>query len=255
MHTQKIDERVDLTGKTAIVAGGATRIGQAVAIALADYGAAVMIADDNLEAAYETVDSIAARGGVAQAFQVNFSNPQDADKLTDAAIKCFGSVDILVNTASAFSAFPSLPEIATLWHGTSKASLKGMWSYCQAAAEEMIEGGRGGQIVTILSPEVLQSSPGFANGIAGMSKKLADDLAPHAITLNLSASSLVFTPSAKMQAVSEIQAARGGDEHLARETTPPAAQPAGTADDLATIVLFLVSPAGAKVTGNLVTVG
>lgn len=255
MHTQKIDERVDLTGKTAIVAGGATRVGQAVAIALADYGAAVMIADDNLEAAYETVDCIAAKDGLAQAFQVDFSNPQDAEKLTDATIKCFGRVDILINTASAFSDLPALPEVTTLWQGTSKRSLKGMWAYCRAAAEEMMESGRGGQIVTILSPEVLQNNPGFANGITVLSKKLADELAPHGITLNLIASSLVYTPSAKMQAVGQIQTARGGDGNLSQETTPPAMHPAGTADDVATVVLFLVSPAGREVTGNLVTIG
>ncbi len=255
MHTQKIDERVDLTGKTAIVAGGATRIGQAVAIALAEYGAAVMIADDNLEAAYETVDLIAAKDGIAQAFHVDFTNSQDAEKLTDATVKCFGSVDILVNTATAFSTFPSLPDVTSLWNGTSKSSVKGMWAYCRAAAEEMMEGGRGGQIVTILSPEVLQSNPGFASGITVLSKTLANELAPHGITLNLIATSLVFTPRTLMQPANEMQAARGGNENLSREITSPPVQPAATADDLATVVLFLVSPAGKQVTGNLVTVG
>ncbi len=118
-----------------------------------------------------------------------------------------------------------------------------------------MEGGRGGQIVTILSPEVLQASPGFASGITVLSKKLADELAPHGITLNLITSSLVYTPHAQMQAVNEVRTGTGRQDNPSRELTSPPAQPAGTADDLATVVLFLVTPAGKQVTGNIVTVG
>src|SRR5574340_1238409 len=118
MNTQTIEENIDLTGKTAIVAGGAAGIGQVIATTLAEYGAAVMIADRDLDTAYETVNAIRSKGGQALAVELDQSDETDADVAVETTVKCFASLDILVNAASQFSFSPALAEIDELWRRT-----------------------------------------------------------------------------------------------------------------------------------------
>lgn len=257
MNTQTIEEQVDLTGKTAIVTGGATGIGRAVAIALADCGAAVMIGDNDLDGAYDTVDEIKSRGGRAQAIRVDLSSQEDAEILADATVKCFGSVDILVNGTAAFSFSKTLTEIESLWRETLKSHLKGLSYYCRAAAEEMIEGGREGRIINMASVYAMRppaDSQTRVNSVAAFSKKLSEELAPHGITVNALAPSLVQRLGTPEEATSPFPTTRGSADG-SRKWVDANPNGMGTADEIATIVLFLVSPPGRQVTGNLVVVG
>jgi 2-deoxy-D-gluconate 3-dehydrogenase len=262
MNTQTIEENIDLTGKTAIVTGGAVGIGHVIATTLAGFGAAVMIADSDLDTAYETVNEIRVKGGQALAIDIELSNEEDAEIAVESTVKCFGGLDILVNTASQFSFSPALTEIDHLWRRTLISHVKGVARFCQAAAEEMIEEGHGGRIINIASVDAMRPAPGSEmhdpgeTSVALLSKRLAVELAPNGITVNALAPSLVQRPDGQMQAVSPYRAA-GGSSYQASQPAAPehsSGQVAG-GEDIATVVLFLVSPAAKNITGNLVSIG
>ncbi len=262
METQTIEEHVDLTGKTAIVTGGAVGIGQAIAMALAEYGAAVMIADSNLDTAEETVNTIRSKGGLALAIGVDLSDEEDAELAVETAVTCFGGLDILVNAASQFSFSPALSEIEPLWHRALVSHVKGVARFCQAAAEEMIEQGHGGRILNIASPDAMRPPVGpevYDSGetsIALLTKRLARELAPNGVTVNALAPSLVQRADGQMQAVGMFRSAGGAPQEASYPKMPEHAlgQDVG-GDEVATVVLFLVSPAGDNITGNLVSIG
>src|SRR2546427_5001143 len=100
MTTQQnpnIVQLFDLTGKAAIVTGGAMGIGEGIALRLAEAGAAVMIADISLEGAKKVVDKIKTLGGKAEAIFADASSANDAQKVAQATVDAFGRLDILVN--------------------------------------------------------------------------------------------------------------------------------------------------------------
>jgi 2-deoxy-D-gluconate 3-dehydrogenase len=262
MNTQTIEESIDLTGKTAIVTGGAVGIGQVIATTLAEFGAAVMIADSDLDTAYETVNAIRSKGGQALAIDVDLSNEEDAEIAVESTVKCFGGLDILVNAASQFSFSPALTEINQLWRRTLISHVNGIGRFCRAAAEEMIEQGHGGQIINIASVDAMRPAPGSemqdsgGTSVALLSKRLAVELAPNGITVNALAPSLVQRPDGQMQAVSLFRAAGGSAYEASHPASPEHSSGEATGgDEIATVVLFLLSPAAKNITGNLVSIG
>ena len=108
MATQTIAQLFDLSGKSAIVTGGAMGIGQAIAFRLAEAGFSVMIADIDQKAADQTLNQIKARGGQAQAIHADVTSSADVKKVVQATINTFGSLDILVNNAGIFPSSPAL---------------------------------------------------------------------------------------------------------------------------------------------------
>ena len=96
---KSIKELFDLTGKGAIVTGGGSGYGKAVALRLGEAGAGVMIANRSLESAEQVVDQIKASGGKAQAIQADVATTSSAEKVAEATMEAFGSIEILVNVA------------------------------------------------------------------------------------------------------------------------------------------------------------
>ena len=140
MEKRSLAQLFDLTGKAAIVTGGAMGIGQASALRLAEAGAAVMIADLNLEAAEQTVEQIVSTGGKAAVLQADASSVSDATKVAQMTVATFGTVDILVNNAAARSIAPIMDLSEAQWERVINTDLKGVFFYAQAAAREMIKG-------------------------------------------------------------------------------------------------------------------
>ena len=125
-QTQNIAGLFDLTGKAAIVTGGAMGIGQGIAQRLAEAGAAVMITDINLEAENTTVNQIRASGGKAQAIQADVSSVADAKRVVQETVRAFGRLDILVNNAGIFPMAPALQVTEELWDKVQNLNLKGL---------------------------------------------------------------------------------------------------------------------------------
>ena len=256
MDTQRIEELVDLKGKAAVVTGGGTGIGQAVAMALADVGAAVMIADRNLDAAYRTVGEIRELGGYAEAMQADACSAEDAQRVAARAVERFGGLDILVNAAATFSFSTELPQIQDLWSKTLSAHTKGVFFYSQAAAQRMIEAGRGGRIVNVASMEAMNHvghpSNSTANNVAQLTKALAVEYGSYQISVNAVAPSMIKTQSLQAQ----VASLRPEPTLVEARYAQREAQVERTIDvgEIATVVLFLASDAGGQVTGNLVVI-
>src|SRR5579875_373826 len=101
-----IAELLDLTGKAAVVTGGAKGIGAGIAYRLAEAGAAVVVADVDYTTAEETAESLRQHGFVAVAQKVDVSSEADIEAMLDSCVDQFGSVDILVNNAGIYPTVP-----------------------------------------------------------------------------------------------------------------------------------------------------
>lgn len=260
MEVKTIAQLFDLTGKGGIVTGGGMGIGQAIAFRLAEAGASIMIADIDLEAANQTVEQIKASGGKAQAIRADARSAADAKKVAQATVEAFGSLDILVNNAGVYPIFPIKEISEEIWDKTLDTNLKGMFFCSQAAAEAMIKGGHGGKIVNIASIDALHPGGELAHynaskgGVVMLTKALALELAPHQILVNAVAPGSIATPGTA--ASTDAYLARGGDiKDLAKKFRGrvPLGR-VGRPDDIAKVVLFVVSAAADYMTGSLVLV-
>jgi 2-deoxy-D-gluconate 3-dehydrogenase len=144
----------DLSERAAVITGGAGLLGAEFCRALAEAGAGVVVADANAEAAHSVAEGLSARELRAVAAPTDVTDPGSVARMTAAALRAFGSLDILVNSAAldpkfdpqhsaepgsgAFEDFP-LPA----WEQALAVNLTGAFLCCQAAARPMLEQGRG----------------------------------------------------------------------------------------------------------------
>ena len=257
MTTKSIAQLFDLTGKGAIVTGGATGIGQGIAFRLAEAGAQVMIADLNLEAARQCAEQIKAKGGKAQAIRADTRILADATKVVQATVDAFGSLDILVNNAGVYPRASVMDVSEEMWDMVIDVNLKGVFFYSQAAAKQMAKAGRGGRIINLASIEAFMCSEKLApynaskGGVVQLTKALAKDLAPHRILVNAVAPGAILSPGVK------ASIAQSGESIKASANRVQASQflgRFGEPDDIARVVLFLASPAADFMTGSVVVV-
>jgi 2-dehydro-3-deoxy-D-gluconate 5-dehydrogenase len=258
-----IPQLFDLTGQVAIVTGAALGIGQAIAYRLAEAGAAVVVADLNLEAAQATVERIISRGGKALAIRADAASVADAQAVARAAVNTSGRLDILVNNAGIYPLAPALQVTEMQWDRVLDVNLKGAFFYAQAAAEQMIAAGHGGRIVNIASVDGLHPTGQLTHydaskgGLIMLTKSLAQELGSHRIAVNTIAPGGITTPGAAVtypvalgQPAPEVPEPVAGDDFLRRILMGRMGAP----DEIATVVLFLVSRAASYMTGSLVVV-
>jgi len=190
-----------LEGKTAVVTGAATGIGQAIALAFAQEGASVVVDYVGKPSVpQDSFDKINAMGGKALAIEADVSNPDQVNSLVQQTIAAFGRLDIFVNNAGiekkcAFVDYP-LDE----WQKIIAVNLTGTFLCSQAAARQMIAQGGGGRIINISSIHedlpLLTNAPYCATkgGIRMLMRTIAVELAPHQITVNNIGPGAIFTP-------------------------------------------------------------
>ncbi|RVQ68788.1 SDR family oxidoreductase [Croceicoccus ponticola] len=235
-------------GKVAIVTGGSSGIGQAVALALADGGAHVaVVASSSPTKAEAVAAAIIAVGGSAAGFVADVRDAPALAMLVAAVEETFGGVDILVNAAGVF-----YPTPVTGIEPMSAAQLidinvTGVWNAIDAAVPAMRRRG-GGRIVNLASVAATIGIKGFAlycaskAAVAMMTRALAAELAPENIAINAVAPGNTATP---MNA--DVRADPAMTEGMRQMT------PSGTAfsdvADIAGIVLFLLSDAARPVHG------
>ncbi len=262
MNFPSIEQLFDLSGKVAVITGGAQGIGQAIALRLSDAGAKIMITDINLEAATQTHEQIKSRGGEARAFKADISSVKAARDVVQAALDVYDRLDILVNNAGG-SLFPRSTVLETkeeVWDKVIGVNLKGCFFCSQAAAQGMIKAGRGGRIVNLASiagfrPErnLAQYSASKA-GVISLTKSLAIQLAPYHILVNAVAPGGIITTAAKAY----FQSAGYDVEDAGKKDSPLTARMPlgrwGEPDEIARVVLFLVSGAADYMTGATVLV-
>ena len=261
MTLPSIAQIFDLTGKGALITGGALGIGQAIAHRLAEAGAGIMIADVDREAAEESVAQIRSRQGTAESIRADARSEQDAKRAVQAAVDAYGALDILVNNAGIFPLVPVLNTPEALWDRVMDINLKGVFLYAQAAAQAMVRAGCGGKIINLASIDALHPNGMAAHynaskgGVLMLTKALALELAPHRILVNAVSPGGIETPGTTTARNNLVQTLNLTPEQIIGawvERVPLGRM--GEADDVAKVVLFLASSAADYMTGENILV-
>jgi len=154
----------DLTGKVAIVTGGATGIGRGIAEGLADAGADIVIAARRLEKCKVACEEISNRVGVKTLpSQCDITEKHDIHALVDGVLETFGHVDILVNNSgSGGSERPILETDEEDWDNTVNTNLKAVFTLSKAVAGKMRDRGKGGKIINVASMGAIIAWPNMS---------------------------------------------------------------------------------------------
>jgi 3-oxoacyl-[acyl-carrier protein] reductase len=189
----------ELTGCAAIVTGGARGIGRAIALALANAGADVLITyKGNTAAAEAVVAEIMATGRTGAAIQADAADPDAAVAVTTAAMERFGKVDILVNNAGITRDTLILRMTPEQWREVLDTNLSGAFYMTKAVVKEMLRA-KSGRIINITSVSGQAGNAGQANyssakaGMIGLTKATAREVASRGITVNAVAPGFIVT--------------------------------------------------------------
>jgi NAD(P)-dependent dehydrogenase (short-subunit alcohol dehydrogenase family) len=236
----------DLHGKTALVVGAASGIGQASALGVAAFGANTLCADVNLAGAEETARMAREQGGQAQAILLDMRDSKGmADALKDIA------ADILVSAPSINVRKPLLDITDEEFDRVIGLNLKGTFMLLKQVARGMAERGRGSIMVfSSIRAEVVEPGQGvYAATKAGarqMCRALAAELGPKGVRVNLIAPGVVETPlTAPIKSKTDWYNAYANKSILKRWSQP---------HEMVGAVVFLASEASSYVTGAVITV-
>lgn len=257
-----INSLLNLSGKAAIVTGGAMGIGLGIASRLAEAGAAVIIADLKQDDAQKTADDFVGKGWKAKAVKVDVSSEEEVKNMVEQAVSLFGSVDILVNNAGIYPSMPVSQMSLSDFEKVIAINLKGVFLCTKYAQEQMIKQGRGGKIINITSIDALHpSSVGLAHydaskhGVWGFTKNVALELATHKIWVNAIAPGGIATPGvASLQ--KSMPVPQGVDMSKMLETflAKIPMKRMGEPDDIGKVALFLASDMSSYMTGSQIVV-
>jgi 2-deoxy-D-gluconate 3-dehydrogenase len=236
----------DLTGKVALVTGARTGLGRAMAEALADAGADIVGLGSRPMP--DTAASIESRGRRFVEIVRDLEDDQDFR----AVVTEIGRIDILVNNAGIIHRAALLDFTREDWDRVMTVNLKSVFFLSQAVAAAMIGAKIAGRIVNIASILSFQGGirvPAYTaskHGIAGITKLLANELAPHGITVNAIAPGYAATDNTEALRADPVRSRQILDRIPMGRWAEP--------QDMATAVLFLASPASSYVTGAIVPV-
>lgn len=189
----------DLSGKKALVTGGASGIGKEICRGLAQYGAEVMVADINFENALAVKEELKNNGFTAEAVKVDVLNKQEVENMVKETQAKLGGLDILVNSAGINIRKPVLEVEQSDWEKVLGVNLRGTFFSSQAAGKVMIEQ-KGGAIVnlcSILGTIALAGQTCYASskgGVLQFTKVCAVEWAPYNVRVNAIGPSYIKTP-------------------------------------------------------------
>src|ERR1700694_4121177 len=140
----------ELDGKIAVVLGGTSGIGRALALGLVDAGASVIVSGRRLEHINETAAEIEARGGKTLRMPSDVRDRKSLEDLRDAVVRAFGTVDILVNAAGITRKSPTVDVTEDVWSEILDTNLTGTLRACQVFGKHMLTR-KSGRIINIAS--------------------------------------------------------------------------------------------------------
>ena len=180
-----------LKGKTAIITGSGRGIGRAIALAMAEQGANIVVNDVNMESAGEVVAEIEAMGRQAIAVKADVTSEEQIKQMIETCINRFGKLDILVNNAGIIQTVPVTEIDGKDWDRVMEVNLKGVFLCCKAALAPM-KAQHGGKIINIASVAGKRGGGLLGNscysaskgGVIAFTKSLARDSGPFGINVN-----------------------------------------------------------------------
>ncbi|MFN2538743.1 MAG: SDR family NAD(P)-dependent oxidoreductase [Mycobacteriales bacterium] len=235
--------------RTAVVTGGASGIGKAIAFALAADGHRIGVLDRQGDAAQAVAMELVAQGGEAVGLEVDVADWKGTQAAIGEVRRQLGDITVMV-TSAGISAYADITAVTEEeWNRVLGINLTGTFAAIQAVVPDMLAA-TWGRIVTISSASAQIGAPRMAHytaskgGVIGLTKSLARDLAPHGITVNTIPPSIVHTPMM--------------DEAIERGDSPgvdimamvaPVGR-VGTAEDIAAATVFLCSDSAGFITGQ-----
>ena len=238
-----------LTGKRALVTGANTGIGQAIAVALAEAGADVALAGRSEPT--ETLRLIEAAGRKAVSISADLSSIEPVARVIDETVDALGGIDILVNNAGIIRRNDLADFTEQDWDAVIDTNLKSLFFLSQAASAHMAAQGSG-KIINIASLLSFQGGirvPSYAaakSGVAGVTKAMANELAPKGVQVNAIAPGYIQTNN-----TAALQADAVRNRQIL-ERIPTGRW--GSPEDIAGAAVFLALPASDYVTGHVLAV-
>lgn len=232
--------------KVAIVTGGATGIGLAISLQLAQDGFKIVVNyHSSAQAAHDLVKQIQGMGGQALAVQADLSKVTEAEKLIKITLDTFQRLDVVVNNAGITDDTLMLRMSETQFDRVIETNLKGVWAMCKYALKPLMQAGNG-RIINIASVAGMMGNIGQANyaaakaGVIGLTKTLAREMASRNLTVNVVAPGFIQTnmtanlsPQIKEAALAMIPLKRFG-----------------IPEDIAQMVSYLASSKAQYITGQ-----
>lgn len=234
-----------LSGEVAIVTGGGTGIGRAIALELADCGAQVAICGRRTEPLEQVEREIAERGGTCLAKRCDIREPAQIATFVEAVGTRFGRIDILVNNAGGQRPFLAADMPLENFEKVIRNNLIGTFAMTQAVARAAMIPKRHGAIVNIIA-EIYRGFPGMAHtgaaraGVDNLTKSLAIEWAMHKIRINAVAPGIIRTTGTDRYPPELVEGMR--------KETPW--KRLGTPEEVAHLVVFLCSRAADFITGS-----
>jgi NAD(P)-dependent dehydrogenase (short-subunit alcohol dehydrogenase family) len=237
----------DFSGRAAIVTGGGSGIGAAIAHELGACGAKVLVADRDLEGAEAVAASIKAAGGTAQAHEVDVADAIEVEGMVDAAVRTFGSLHLAVNNAGIGGPSATTADYPLEgWQKVIDVNLSGVFYGMKYQIPAILNSG-GGAIVnmaSILGTLAFARAPAYVaakHGMVGLTKTAAIEYAKHGIRINAVGPGFIDTPLLSNNLDKAMLDYVAGLHPLGR---------LGTSEEVSALTCFLLSDAASFVTGS-----
>jgi len=252
---------MQMKDKVALVTGGSSGIGRAIALAWAREGAKVVLSDINAKAGEETVAQLRDKGCEALFVAADASKPADSQNLVERAVAKFGRLDVACNNAGIAGPTAKLEDTSLAqWNETIAVNLTGQF-LCARAAVPLLKAAGGGSIVNMSSAAGRLGFPlrtpysASKFGVIGLTASWAMELGPSHIRVNSILPGVVAGD--RQERVIAAKAASYGLEHEAmreRLLSKVSLRSMVSAQDIAQQILFICSPAGARISGQSLSV-
>ncbi len=241
---------IDLSGRVALVTGGSRGIGRAIALAMAQSGAEVIVNYKESESMAKGLDQeIEKQRGMALAYQADVGSFEVVAAMVDGILSRFGNLDILVNNAGIIRDLLLLQMEERDWQGVLRTNLDGVYHCSRSAAKGMVLR-RWGRIINLSSIAATNAGKGQSNyaaskgAINAFTRSLACELGPKGVTVNAIAPGLIETD------MTQRILPFAGD--FARDRI--ALRRPGNPEDVAPLAVFLASDRAGYITGQIITV-
>lgn len=239
---------VSVDGKTAVVIGGTSGIGEAIALGFAADGADVVATSRHEEKVVTTAEKLRAEGAATIEHTCDVTDRATLEALRDETIETFGSVDVLVASQGAISRYPFADVPEDEWDRVLDVALDGVYRACQVFAEEMDDG----SVVNISSLAArlaVANAPAYSaakGGVDSLTRAMATELAPE-IRVNAIAPGFVITPQ------NEDEYAEGTDKRNRIDERTPLGRVADR-EEIVGAAIYLASDAASYTTSEVLTV-